>query len=130
MRELKFRAYDKIIHKPISEAMCFYASFDDGGKINVMNNIVLCQFTGLIDKNGKEIYEGDLLNTKTAFQNNMADRRFHPDTIRNVGFESGCFIDLNTGIAIYDKIRNISYSPKGWTDYEVIGNIYENPELI
>lgn len=88
------------------------------------------QFTGIEDKNEKEIYEGDILNKKTTFENNMADKRFQPATQINVGFDNGCFIDLNTGVVLFEKMITVtSFPEKYWTNYEVLGNIYENPEL-
>lgn len=87
----------------------------------------LMQFTGLLDKRGKEIYEGDLLNVKTTFQNNMADKRFQPHTLRQVGFDRGVFIDVNSGVQLYDKI----YSPVSHKiEYEIIGNVFESPDLL
>ena len=137
-REIKFRAW----HKGQKEMFtALYLTFS--GRIGIWNNeeteidftseypyLELMQYTGLKDKNGKEIYEGDILNTKTTFENNMSDRRFQPDTERLVSFENGGFIDKYTGRELWDKIRNLTYTPSRWTDYEIIGNIYENPELI
>jgi len=89
------------------------------------------QFTGLLDKNGKEIFESDVLNKKKIFEDNMADKRFQPATQINVGFENGCFIDKNTGMPLYDKMRTISsFNVKVWTNYELIGNELENPDLL
>ena len=54
-RKLKFKAYDKHTKKPVSDSICYYMSFDDDGTVNVMNNIIICQFTGRLDDNEKEI---------------------------------------------------------------------------
>mgnify|MGYP002099535800 CR=1 FL=1 len=79
-------------------------------------DILLMQYTGLKDKNGKEIYEGDIVNYS------------HPRTdeiIRTVTFKHGAF-----GIeGIYEK-THIIFGNILDSHIEVIGNIYENPELI
>lgn len=94
------------------------------------DDVIPLQYTGLKDKNGKEIYEGNILNHKTTFENNMADRRFQSHTELLVGFENGCFIDLNTGINLFDKMSIVSSFKHEFTNFEIIGNIYENPELL
>ena len=79
-------------------------------------DIELMQYTGLKDKNGKEIYEGDIVNYS------------HPRTneiIRTVTFKHGAF-----GIeGIYEK-THIIFGNILDNHIEVIGNIYENPELL
>ncbi len=81
----------------------------------------LIEWTGLLDKNGKEIYEGDLLqyvSTSTRGQ------------IRGpVVFRSGKFTDSPTPDLKY-KNNNYLGTPSYSKGFEVIGNIYENPELI
>jgi len=52
-KKLKFKAYDKHTNKLVSDSMCYYMSFDDDGTVNVMNNIIVCQFTGKLDDNEK-----------------------------------------------------------------------------
>jgi uncharacterized phage protein (TIGR01671 family) len=99
---------------------------EDGGKSGLWEHscsgweedFILMQFTGLKDKNGKEIYEGDILRTITY------------DKTYEVSFYIGSFvlIDKDPGFTTIKK------SPIGCyqTDIilEVIGNIYENPELL
>lgn len=74
----------------------------------------VCQFTGLKDMNGKEIYEGDILDYGCygKFEVVWHNGAFK---IRKLGFKNG----------------NLSYLADCYLDeLEVIGNIYENPELI
>lgn len=70
------------------------------------------QFTGLKDKNGKEIYEGDILKSS-------------PYSIGAVLFRNGVFLseENRDGEPFYYPAFHFSIS-------EIIGNIYENPELL
>ena len=84
-------------------------------------DVEFMQSTGLKDKNGVEIYEGDVINYRNSFRNPMTgsgslsiNRDF------KIIFENGEFKAKGFDI----RLKNIlSYS-------EVIGNIYENPELL
>ena len=84
-------------------------------------DVEFMQSTGIKDKNGVEVYEGDVINYRNSFRNPMTgsgslsiNRDF------KIIFENGEFKAKGFDI----RLKNIlSYS-------EVIGNIYENPELL
>ena len=122
-REIKFRAWLKENHS--GKHQMFYQSAQylqsflrrcaqfsnlDGREHEKYGNYELMQFTGLKDKNGKEIYEGDLLvmNLEKNF------KKYHSDLF---------VMQWNPDTAAWTN-----YSPREIV--EVIGNIYENPELL
>lgn len=78
----------------------------------------IMQFTGLRDKNGKEIYEGDIIQKKTR------ERRREMIQVGSVTWDEKVL-----GFNIYRTDHYIGMLT--WVDdIEVIGNIYENPELL
>lgn len=109
MREIKFRLWDNQTNKFFGDG---YSISQDGTEVyddnwSEMNDVELSQFTGLLDKNGTEIYEGDLLSEKHSYQNKPIE-----------------FIDGGFWIVLDDK-----YLPN--TNYcEIVGNIWENSELL
>ncbi len=81
------------------------------------------QFTGLEDKNGTPIFQGDIVNYKNTFINPMTGRgKQSVDYNREVFYEDGAFrIKANSGntSSFFDNKK-----------MEVIGNIYEHPHLL
>jgi uncharacterized phage protein (TIGR01671 family) len=122
MRQIKFRAFVRgfMVDVVSIDFINQYITWDDNQydrgdppckcyEIEALESVELMQFTGLHDKNGKEIYEGDIL--KTPYNN------------AEVKFKDGQF-----GI-----LKNNSRYGRDFTscmsNFEIIGNIYENPEL-
>ena len=80
--------------------------------------IVYQQFTGLKDKNGKDIYEGDIIKAVAIGSN------FSEDVIGNVEFQDFEYIIISNT----DKWPAISFAVL--TEKEIVGNIFETPELL
>ena len=127
-REIKFRAYHKaakimmLVNRidwsttgdKVDDAIWSIEGIDrvktENGKDKTtflsQEDFILMQFTGLLDKNGKEIYEGDIYLPRDGVK-------------RIIEFKDGCFAEKNSFPTFRIELGG-----------EVIGNIYENPELL
>lgn len=108
MREIKFRAWNE-------KAGDWYSSsiIKEFG-LRFKDKYLLQQFTGLLDKNGTEIYEGDIVNVKDN-KNYQGVEVAYGD----LGFQ------LNTKNGFCTD-----FDADEWEHFEIIGNIYESPELL
>lgn len=132
MRKIKFKAWDvdgQIMLYSDFNAMGFYTK--ENPEYNAENtetvfmyhdytgekDYVLLQYSGMKDLGGNEIYEGDILHLDS-----------HQDM--QVKFKDGCFVAIST-----NRIQGLNWMPTALNlnvllGYKVIGNIYENPELL
>jgi uncharacterized phage protein (TIGR01671 family) len=131
MRDIKFRAWDISGNKMISD-LC-QMSLDDGfyslnKEIETIHRagFELMQYTGLKDKNGKEIYEGDVLSIvdRTKGSTNYGNERWRDKIIFHCGFFA---LPIPADDGIKRALPLYTYDN---TDIEIIGNIHENPELL
>lgn len=130
MREIKFRVWDKLTQKywnienwhfedEYLDLIEFGVSIADPDIERIwrkLNEVELMQYTGLKDNNGREVYEGDVLDIGLQNQDGKP-------VVAPVSYEkyiAGYVLD-NGGNGIWQRLDK---------DCEVIGNIYENPELL
>ena len=138
MREIKFRAWDKeeerirdwknLLAIGYGPNKIMDSEIDD----SIFNDtdLELMQFTGLKDRNGKEIFEGDILSNKT----NYAPYKCVMVWSDELG-SCGCCYDHCDSVGFVGKILpgtsyNYSTLASEYDKMEIIGNIYETPELL
>jgi uncharacterized phage protein (TIGR01671 family) len=158
-REIKFRAWDKRENKFSTQFALIqyrdgsfgidYVQFDSLEYYTECNeNVELLQFTGLKDKNGKEIYEGDIIREKYRIEEYDEDGGW---TGKTLGFEyligavyysekhaQFRYDNINRNLKLLNpdwltnesKEQDLFHLPRQKNPFEIIGNIYENPELL
>ena len=129
MREILFRGkrtdngeweYGDLWCNPYGKrVVCIVSPINDQGTTggNEVDPETVSQFTGLYDKNGRKIFEGDIVN----FYN--GDGEFSPYEVR--WQDSGFSVLMNGNSDLFDALDD--YFSR---HCEVIGNIYDNPELL
>lgn len=123
MREIKFRAWDTCMNKVMvydvqKRSVCleywgcdFEDLVEDGDE---ENRFVVMQYTDLKDKNGKEIYEGDIL-----------------DDFCSSGCHNLIYVEFSNNPQVGDYEYGYGYLfHRSVNELEIVGNIYENPELL
>ena len=146
MRNIKFRIYfkdeEEFMTKPITIEDLLHEDWIDfeneKGTLSLPlkdfrffygknENYEIMQYTGLKDKNGKEIYEGDIVlyqDWEQCYEGGGNDSFINKGIVEYN--ESNCCFNVTERATI--DIEDVLY--EGNEDLEVIGNIYDNPELL
>mgnify|MGYP002770032958 CR=1 FL=1 len=132
MREIKFRGYDKFDKRWVYGYGLHQAVFIDGSsnayvtagtrEVFIVDKESAGQYTGIKDYKGKEIYEGDIVE-KEFMEPWIEDTKF----IGIVKMIDGCWCVVNEKKKKSERLWTL------WSETDVnrvIGNIYENPELL
>ena len=134
MRDIKFKIYDKELkesHIEKLQDLCEDDYWYDGetdvwsvlyDSHNEQERFVALQYTGLKDKNGTEIYEGDIVQD-----------HFYEKKAKIIYMEAAFYLDYTFDFIQYETNHNRYQLISNYDTreaLEVIGNIYDNPELI
>ncbi|MBL3648407.1 YopX family protein [Bacillus sp. RHFS10] len=142
MREIKFRAWDENSQEMIYEVGITpegipYSIPENAEGCDQFNYFLTChkmQYTGLKDKNGREIYEGDILEETCELYTNFGKTptgRFHTSYVKVIWIDEGWGYEVinNNGKGLINGYK--TQGLKTTAKYSVVyGNIYEDPELL
>ena len=118
--EIMFYVYDKNMDRAIKKHYTTVDRLCNSNEFFKQDIEIICkrQFTGLTDKNGVEIYEGDIVKCNKKL---WPENRYWTEILEVESISCSQFDDEDGGGQDYTE---------SFTSIEVIGNIYENPELL
>lgn len=139
MRDIRFRVWDgkRMHYGAVVEFLDEYTSGDKAGTVvfssaldsdyegcepNEKLGQAVMQYTGLLDKNGKDVYEGDIVRFENADGNHDCETIYEPPRFV-FKRKDGAYLQP----ALFNGIELINIASQ---QLEVIGNIYENLELL
>jgi uncharacterized phage protein (TIGR01671 family) len=119
--ELKFRVWVMEKNRMFYPEGEYEILLTKSGVFTESKKFVVMQFTGLKDKNGKEIYEGDIVRTQYKKKDRWSEEPVYITDIRAIKWD-----DNTAGFRAYKGKQGGVITGK---QHEIIGNVIENPEL-
>lgn len=127
MKEKKFRAWDKDNKQMLKDEDIDTENCGGFWMLRDHSNYILMQYTGLKDKNGKEIYEEDILGNSGANTPTPRFVIFYPEWgCYMLSTFKGSLYPLRKNEFFMDEEEDIEFADR----LEILGNTYENPELL
>ena len=138
MRPIKFRAWHSVANKMFSAdqmttdqlTLLPTGQFINVSSVTTQMSIIIpvdvmipLQFTGLRDKNGQEVYEGDII--RSVFESIPGEIK-QVFICNEIAFHNGAFCYMSE----LDRKRSCPIDEIDWKRTEVAGNVYENPQLL
>jgi len=117
MRDIEFRAWDK------RRTIMFTSMTDDGNPVALLNDkgIIPMQYIGIKDKNGKKIFEGDIIKTHFSFTHEVEQEPFV--VVWNI--DKAMFEGVKPYKRKDEYLKGFDFLAEQKNLYEVIGNIHE-----
>ena len=118
-RVLKFRAFDK------TNNQMFYWELPNFDSKHASHYDNLMQFTGLKDQKGNDIYEGDIIGDWTDVDGKMEQSKltvYFDEMLGQWMLNNSSKQDKTISYSLFSELQDF--------EYEIIGNIYENPDLL
>ena len=152
-REIKFRAYTKfgiipdVVYLGSNEFCCFEEHFEEHAKFdtddkdeqenqmykvniyksdeNIQGDGVITQFTGFKDKNGLEIFDGDIIGDWTDVDGKMEQSKqtvYFDEMLGQWMLDNSLKQDKTISYSLFSELNDF--------EYEILGNVFENPDLL